>query len=281
MKRTLLFYITASLGLIVPAAALATTVQIQAGKDNSIFSDGTSNSGGAGYTLYTGTAGNTNTGRRRALVWFDVAAIVPAGATITSASLSMYVYDAATQDTNTARNTSLYDLTKTWGEGSSQGSGNHGIGAGTGTGAAAQTNDATWIVRFFNVANTNWTTAGGDFAGSPSATHAVGQASIVTPEVWQSAGMATDVQSWLDTPNQNFGWMVRGDESTTFTTRRFYSRDFVDNTNFPGQYFGPLLTVQFEVASPVPEPATWVLLMLGGPALMLLAGKRRIANVLR
>ena len=33
--------------------------------------------------------------------------------------------------------------------------------------------------------------------------------------------MVADVQSWLDNPATNFGWLVLGDESDILTAKRF------------------------------------------------------------
>ena len=54
--------------------------------------------------------------------------------------------------------------------------------------------------------------AGGDFSGTASASQSVGAIGQYT---WSSAQMVADVQSWLDTPASNFGWLVLGDESTS------------------------------------------------------------------
>jgi hypothetical protein len=45
--------------------------------------------------------------------------------------------------------------------------------------------------------------------------------------------MVTDIQAWIDTPANNFGWLLRGNETTTMTTKRFDSRDNLIATNRP------------------------------------------------
>ena len=59
--------------------------------------------------------------------------------------------------------------------------------------------------------------------------------------------MVADVQSWLDNPSTNFGWLLVGNEALSETSKRFDSREnaIADNR--------PLLTVNF---TPVPEPQT-------------------------
>ena len=53
-------------------------------------------------------------------------------------------------------------------------------------------------------------TQGGDFSATVSASQSVGAIGQYT---WSSAQMVADVQSWLDNPASNFGWLVLGDES--------------------------------------------------------------------
>ena len=77
--------------------------------------------------------------------------------------------------------------------------------------------DATWIHRFYDGSSkppppnpNHWTTPGGDFNPTASASRSVGANGSYT---WGStAQLAADVQSWLDNPASNFGWLVKGPE---------------------------------------------------------------------
>ena len=72
--------------LIAVSVKAQITVNISPTKDNSIFSESGTVSNGEG-NLY---AGQTNSGNlRRALLNFDIAANVPAGATITNVTLNL------------------------------------------------------------------------------------------------------------------------------------------------------------------------------------------------
>jgi hypothetical protein len=189
---------------------LVTTVEIAARKDNTLFesiSGGTSN--GAGSFLF---AGKTATGGiRRAVIAFDVAGSVPAGATITGATLRLNMSRTIVGPFQV----SLHRLLADWGEGTSN------AGAQEGGGAPATTNDATWIHRFFNTQL--WASPGGDFAATPSATTQVDDVGAYT---WgPTASMTADVQGWLDNPAGNFGWLIRGDEKPPATAKRFDSRE--------------------------------------------------------
>jgi len=55
--------------------------------------------------------------------------------------------------------------------------------------------------------------------------------------------MVADVQGWLDSPATNHGWLVRGNEGTASTARRFASRQ----NGFDG--FWPRLTVTYTPAA--------------------------------
>ncbi len=240
-----------TLGLAGPTAADAAVISVGASKDNTLFENaGGSLSNGSGIYLF---AGRTNqpagSALRRGLIAFDVAAAVPAGSTIDAVSLDMTL-----SKTRTAipRAVGLHRATADWGEGASNATGQEG------SGTAAQAGDATWLHTFSP--GSLWTTAGGDFAGAASATTNVAGNGVYT---WAStAQLVADVQSWLDTPAGNFGWVVVGDESTNTTAKRFNSRE-----NNGGN---PALTITYTI----PTPATASLLLLGLPALWRRAARR-------
>jgi hypothetical protein len=51
---------------------------------------------------------------------------------------------------------------------------------------------------------------------------------------WRSSTkMVSDVQSWLAEPAMNFGWLLRGDESKSASTKRFDSRQNVNTSLRP------------------------------------------------
>lgn len=207
-------------------------VQLQADivavKDNSVYHDPDNNSNGAGEFLF---AGMTQLGNeRRALMHFDIASVIPAGATIDSVVLTLHVSRSA-PNSNT-RTSTLHVITADWGEGTSD-AGNPG-----GAGAPATTNDTTWLYRLWQT--TQWTTPGGDFVATSSAS-----ASVPDDDeqfvVFTSEGMVTDVQAWLDTPATDFGWMLRGDETNDGTARQYDSRENSEPT------FRPTLRVYYTV----------------------------------
>ncbi len=205
-------------------------VTLPANLDNTLYQEATGAvSNAKGQYLFTG---NTLAGSlRRALLSFDVGGAIPAGSQITSVRvvLSMNMTIAAATPVH------LHRCTASWGEGTSQALGNEGQGA------PATTGDATWVHRSFNTSN--WTTVGGDFAATASATQQVGGNGSYT---WgPAAGLTADVQGWLDNPSTNFGWIVLGDELATTTAKRFGSREHLTASE------RPRLIVDF-----TPPPAT-------------------------
>ncbi|MCB1077539.1 MAG: PQQ-dependent sugar dehydrogenase, partial [Verrucomicrobiae bacterium] len=184
----------------------ATPVQVtlEANRDNTIYSERATNSNAKGAYLFTGNIAQG--GERRALVRFNLSPI-PAGAQIQSASVKL------TLDLSNSPNVPFqwHRLTADWGEGTS----NAGEPGGQGTDATV--GDATWSRRFYNTQS--WTTPGGDFVGTASAS-----ATISGVTTWTSAQLAQDVQDWVDGTASNFGWILR-DPGTDVSAKRFFSRE--------------------------------------------------------
>jgi spore coat protein A len=201
-----------------PAWAQSNQLTLVASKDNTLYEiDAGQLSNGSGDHFF---AGKTNDGYfRRGLIAFDLSAI-PSGSTITAVSLRLNMSRTRTQ----ARNVGLHLVVADWGEGSSNAPGEEGGGA------AAATGDTTWTHRFYPAST--WSTPGGDFAGSASATTLVNREGIYA---WTSTQMAVDVQAWLDDPSMNFGWLVKSEEpsTNTKTAKRFDSRSHPTAQNRP------------------------------------------------
>jgi hypothetical protein len=203
----------------------AETAILASVKDNTVFSDLPSNSNGRGAGLFAGHIRplDEGGGARRSLIAFDlVGGGVPVGATIQSAALTLFFEQGGT-GFGDGQTFSLHPLLDDWGEGES-------IGFG-GQGAAAAPGDATWAHRFFD--GQFWTTPGGDFAPTASASQFVTNESG-TLMTWNSTeALVADVQNWADAPSCSFGWILIGDEIGNRTSARFTSRDSTTPANHP------------------------------------------------
>lgn len=177
----------------------ADVVTLDATQDNTLYeSTGAQLSNGLGFGMFTGRSGEGRV--MRALVQFDVAAGVPAGATITNATLELTVTTASSS--SQVVDTTVHRVLAPWGEGTSD------APSGEGGGTAATPGDATWLNNIYP--GTTWATPGGDFDTTASANALVSSSGSYS---WTSATLAADVQSFLDSPTGNYGWMLRGSES--------------------------------------------------------------------
>jgi hypothetical protein len=196
--------------------ARAASVVIGASRDNTVYAEDSTSSNGAGEYFHAGMNGVAQV--RRGLVAFDVAAAIPAGATIDSVALRLNTSQTQAGD----RIVSLHRVLANWGEGTSD------APFGEGIGTPATPGDATWTFSFFDT--TLWANEGGDFDSNASASQLVGTFGFYT---WSSGGMRDDVQSWLDSPAGNFGWILIGNETNAATAKRFDSHQRAVVANRP------------------------------------------------
>lgn len=234
----------------------ADTISFGASHDNTLYESETGAfSNGAGMHFFAGNSSSDKT--FRGLLSFDVAANVPSGATINSVRLTLHMSKTISGD----QTVSLHRTSADWGEAGSDAAQNEGGGI------APMPGDATWIHTSFP--SSFWMNPGGDFEAAPSAMQTIG--SSLGYYTWESpAGMVADVQSWLDDPNSNFGWTLVGNEGTTTTAKRFDTRENPTLAN------RPLLTIDF---TPIPEPATLPLLLLGLSLVGFMLQRKRAAAI--
>ncbi|MEZ5591501.1 MAG: DNRLRE domain-containing protein [Gammaproteobacteria bacterium] len=249
MMSRLFSLIILSVMSLEPTAA-ATTVVLSASKDTTLYetvADSgmtiTERANGAGDYLFAGRVGfDGNWKLRRALLEFDIAAAIPAGAIITYAELRLHLSNAPPDTVPITL--FLHRLTIDWGEGATNATGAEGQGA------PSENDDATWHQRFYgrDPAET-WTNPGaeGDYLASVSSSTVVGD--IETVYSWPcTSELLADVQTWLDTPASNFGWILLGDAGG-FSARRFNSRDSVQNPGISTP--PPELIVAYETAETI------------------------------
>lgn len=200
------------IALCLPVFAVqAEMVHIAAVRDATLIEDANGAlANGAGPALFAGRTGQAAYGLRRALIRFDVAAVLPERARIDRVFLSLY----HTSDNNTTAHTvSLHRVLEGWSEGTAFSAGGGGAPAGAG--------DVTWLHTTYDTQF--WNRAGGHFVTHASAGEVVAGAGFYT---WQSsAGLVNDVRLWLHAPQQNFGWLLLGDEDSLQSSKRFASRE--------------------------------------------------------
>lgn len=190
---------------------LLAVVQLEPVADNTLYQDDFGSlSNGSGAHLFAGrVAGRGGATLRRGLLRFDLASI-PEGATINSVSVAL----TASRTISGGSDVSLHAALGDWGEGSSVAPGQEG------TGTTATDQDATWLHKMFP--SSMWSSPGGDFSATASATVEVGSNGRYT---WSSTGLVNDVESWLANPGSNFGWVIIGDEQTVGSAKRFDTRE--------------------------------------------------------
>ncbi len=199
-------------------------------KDNTVYSENPDNSNGAGNALYAGKTLRFPA-LRRALLQFDFSAI-PSNAVITDARLELYIFKAS-QNIVQTNNFAIHKLNTAWGEGTA---------VGTGQGAPASTGDATWSKSIYP--NTDWTTPGGDFVSTATATTAATFSYIsIKTALFTSAQMISDIYLWRTTPLQNYGWILLGDEQTSGSVFAFMAKDI----QAPYTDFKPSLFIEYTV----------------------------------
>ncbi|MCE1252216.1 MAG: DNRLRE domain-containing protein [Anaerolineae bacterium] len=208
-------------------AANCNTVNKEAIDDTYLSGANTSNNYGITTTL---KITNNNNGTKRGSLWKWDVSDIPVGATISSASISIYVSTSSTQTYN------LYNMRRAWLE-------------GTENSASTKKDGASWLT--YNGTNT-WGTEGATNittdrydtnlweAGTSSFSSAVSSTVNLN-----AAGIAA-VQSWVNNPAVNYGVTAQNYSSTTGSDDLQYASS--ENTSNSG----PTLNITYCVASNTP-----------------------------
>lgn len=214
MTRNLLRTSTTALFLALglPTLAAQTIVNVPCARDNTLYEDLAGlTSNGSGPSVFCGKTGTGDI--RRTLLYFDVAASVPAGARVLAARLKLNVAQSVAFLPIT---TDGHRVLQNWGEGPSV-----ATGGGGGGGTLAQAPDATWLHAQYPTVF--WTNPGGDYSTIKSFSFPLPALGPVTTA--PLPGLVADVQDMLDNPATNFGWLLRTAETFSSTARRLDSRE--------------------------------------------------------
>jgi hypothetical protein len=232
-------------GLLLNSAlsAFSETVSIRPTADTTLFESSPNDNMGGWTHVAAGTTGNAaDRTRNRGLFRFDIATVLPPGARITNATLNLEVVripGTMGGGSSVSSTFALHRVLRPWGEGDKLGD----------RGFPADPGEATWNYRLApNLNGTGgapWAVAGGssatDFSATVSASQAV--AGIRKYQFGSNFNLVDDVQTWLDNPSSNFGWMlISRSENSAKTARAFGSREDADHA--------PMLTIEY--SAPVP-----------------------------
>ena len=203
---------------LMVAAVFADEVNIPADRDTTLIEDAEGDAAnGSGPGFFAGHTNQAEYGTRRGLIHFDVAAALPGNAIIDRVSLRLY-QNSSNSEPGVI---SVHRVLSDWGEGKSSRSG--------GRGAPAEADDATWLYTFYD--QRNWAHPGGHFVPDASAAEVVKDRSFHT---WKSTDkLVDDVRLWRHEPQQNFGWLLMGDEETRGSVKRFASRESKESRQHP------------------------------------------------
>ncbi len=205
-----------SIATIPIASAAEATIQPSA---DSYMNEGAKDTNYGGQSYIEVSSKPSAWGNARGIIEFDLSSI-PSGSTITSVTLSLYLY--STRGTN--RTYCLHKVTKNWTE-----------------------SGVTW--NKYDGTN-NWTTSGGDYEATASATVTAG-AVYNTWVDWSSSALASDVSDFVNNPSTNFGWIIKDqtEGSSNQDWVRFYSKEHTDTT------LRPKLTVTYTAEADTTPPA--------------------------
>ena len=253
----------------VAARAQTDVVELEPVADTTLIETAPNNNLGAAWFFNAGSA--TTGTRNHGLLRFDFTGIIPAGAVIESAQLTLSVTRqpaAGGQDSTFG----LYRVLRPWGEGDKTHQGTPEAPISPGLGTPAGVNDATWNDRFA-LSGQPWTAPGAapneDYTSLASSVQFI-QGILESPYVFSSTPeLVNDVQSWLDQPAANFGWMLISDaesEGIPSTARSFGARENADPA------LRPHLMVTY---TPVPEPGTAALWSVGVLGAVWLSRRKR------
>lgn len=231
-------------GLLASSVA-AQNVDVLPVADASLFEDPAGAlADGLGPHLYVGRTNSAGGyGARRGLLRFDVAAAVPPGFEVVSASLVLHQSSFNGNPTTVA----LHRTLTPWSEGPSN------AGSPGGGGAPAVAGDATWTHAVLPSAP--WVAAGGDFEPVPDAT-----VPVINPGFYvfgPTPALTAAVRDLRANPASDFGWLLKTTDEQIGIAKRFDSREN------PG--FEPVLSIVYAPAFPASAATFGAGCVVGGP----------------
>lgn len=194
--------------------ALGTTTTFQPSSADAVIDAGAKTANDGNNSILQTYPWTGSSYSKRSIIKFDLSSI--SGSTISSATLSLYVTSYYTSATRTLGVHKIQQSpARNWGE----------------TTVSWNKYDGT----------NSWTTGGGDFAASATATASVG-----AKNVWANWTVTTDVQSFCDNGATNFGWVLKDEtEDDSQQHKQFASKEYGTASR------RPKLVVTYEASLPV------------------------------
>ncbi|WP_223789392.1 DNRLRE domain-containing protein [Marinicella meishanensis] len=200
--------------VLLTSTSQATMRTLLPSKDNTIFETTTEPlSNGAGQFLFAGRTNQLENSARRAVLQFDLS-FLPPGTTVNDVTFEV----TATRTITPSSTLNLHAMLADWGEAGSDASGEEGAGT------MAEPGDVTWTNAFHEGAA--WSSAGGDFDPLVLASEPITGLETLN---FNSVAFTALVQSWIDTPANNFGVIIIGDEFSAPSAYQLASRENSDN----------------------------------------------------
>ena len=217
--RSVLFTVVFISSVALPTRA--DTAVLTCAADTTLLEAEPDNNLGGATIVNAGTTQNFT--RNRGLFRFDFSSI-PRGSRVSRIDFVIEV-TGQPKELQTASSFGLHRMLRSWGEGNKVSP----DPIHPGLGAPATLGEATWNSPLAFTTN-DWATPGAgltnDFLAEPSAVTFVFGPGDSPYTFLSTPFMASDVQTWLDDPTSNFGWiLVTESEESNFTARRFGSRE--------------------------------------------------------
>lgn len=201
--------------LLVGTRASAATQVLAPSDDTFINSQYPTNNNGGSSSIFTGS--DDQGGVMRGLIRFGMPLGLQGRVTVTNVQLDMTIRALENGNPGPGAVENLQAVTQSWLQG-------NGVGDGLFVGEAC-ISGTTWDLSDC-AAVTYWTTAGATVAGASSGTASTAGIPIDGTVTWSSAGMISDVQSWIDVPSNNHGWRISSTtEAVAASAQRFYSAE--------------------------------------------------------
>lgn len=169
------------------------------------FTD-TDRANGTGQTLLIGNVQSNFT--RRSLIAFELDRVIPPGSLVVNARLIL-----GTLPSSFGGFVAIFRVLSPWAAGVTD-------PADEIAGGVPQAGDVTWNFRFYNAHDTSgqafWQQPGGDFDFQQPLLSMAGEEGSGDLLTFTNEALVADVQQMLNQPEQHFGWILLGDESSNF-----------------------------------------------------------------